>query len=142
MRNQTEIKITIAKLLEVAYSKNKGITKKIIRKKGNFKLTVDEQGRASLSGGIGTLTFKADSALEGLGARVKNISISFSKGNGSDIEYTASFSFIGVAAVSIAGKFNVEDLIFLCSGLLCAAARDLKGRHKAYDMQLQRVMGR
>jgi len=77
-----------------------------------------------------------------LGARVKNISIFFSKGNGSDIEYTASFSFIGVAAVSIAGKFNVEDLIFLCSGLLCSAARDLKGRHKAYDMQLQRVMGR
>jgi len=36
MTTRAEVKVTIAKLLEVAYSKNKGITTKIIRKKGNF----------------------------------------------------------------------------------------------------------
>lgn len=37
MQNQTEVIITIAKLLEVAYSKNKGVTTKIMRKKGKFQ---------------------------------------------------------------------------------------------------------
>ncbi len=142
MQNQTEIKITIAKLLEVAYSKNKGVTTKIIRKRGSFKLTVDGQGNATLSGSIGMLTFKANSALQGLGVKVKNVSISFSKGDGNDVEYTAMFSFVGVGVISVSGKFNIEELILSCSGFLCIAARALKGRHIAYDMELQRIMGR
>jgi len=141
MQNQTEVKITIAKLLEVAYSKNKGVTTKIVRKKGNFKITVDSQGNATLSGSVGMMTFKANSALEGLGAKVKNISISFSKEEGNDIKYTGMFSFIGVASISVSGKFNIEELILSCSGLLCKAARALKGRHRAYDMELQKIMG-
>ena len=141
MQNQAEVKITIAKLLEVAYSKNKGVTTKIVRKKGNFKLTVDSQGNATLSGSVGMMTFKANSALEGLGAKVKNISISFSKGDDNDVKYTAMFSFIGIAAISVSGKFNIEELILSCSGLLCIAARALKVRHRAYDMELQKIMG-
>ena len=141
MQKQTEVKITIAKLIEVAYSKNKGVTTKIVRKKGNFKITVDAQGNATLSGSVGMMTFKANSALEGLGAKVKNISISFSKGEGNDIKYTGMFSFIGVASISVSGKFNIEELILSCSGLLCKAARALKGRHRAYDMELQIIMG-
>ncbi len=141
MQNKTEIKITIAKLLEVAYSKNKGVTTKIIRKKGNFKITVDGQGNATLSGSVGMMTFKANSALEGLGVKVKNISISFSKGDGNDVKYTAMFSFIGVSAISVSGKFNIEELILSCSGFLCIAARALKGRHRNYDMELQKIMG-
>jgi len=141
MQKQTEVKITIAKLIEVAYSKNKGVTTKIVRKKGNFKITVDAQGNATLSGSVGMMTFKANSALEGLGAKVKNISISFSKGEGNDIKYTGMFSFIGVASISVSGKFNIEELILSCSGLLCKAARALKGRHRAYDMELQKIMG-
>jgi len=142
MYNQTEVKITIAKLLEVAYSKNKGVTTKILRKKGKFKLTVDEQGNAILSGSMGMLTFKANSALEDLGVKIKNISISFSKGDDNDVRYTAMFIFIGITAISVSGKFNVEELILSCSGLLCIAARALKGRHAAYDMELQKIMER
>ncbi len=141
MQNQAEVKITIAKILEVAYSKNKGVTTKIVRKKGNFKITVDSQGNATLSGNVGMMTFKANSALESLGAKIKNISISFSKGDGNDIQYTGTFSFIGVAAITVSGKFNIEKLILSCSGLLCQAARALKGRHRAYDMELQKIMG-
>lgn len=141
MQNQVEAKITIAKLLEVAYSKNKGVTAKIVRKKGNFKITVDSNGNATLSGSVGMMTFKADPALEGLGAKIKNISISFSKGDGDDIKYTAMFIFIGVAAITVSGKFNIEKLILSCSGLLCKAARALKGRHMAYEMELKKIMG-
>ena len=37
MQNISEVKITIAKLLEVAYSKNKGVTTKLVKKKGILK---------------------------------------------------------------------------------------------------------
>ncbi len=141
MNQRTEVKITIAKLLEVAYSKNKGVTTKIVRSKGNFTLRVDKNGKATLSGSAGILTFKGDSALTDLGAKLKNASISFSKGDGDNIKYTAMFSFVGVASISITGLFNIEELILSCSGLLCIAARALKGSHHAYDMELQRVMG-
>ncbi len=142
MQNQVEVKVTIAKLLEVAYSKNKGVTTKIIRKKGRFKLTVDAQGNATLSGSVGMMTFKADSALQALGAKVRNISITFAKGEGSEVKYTAMVSFMKMASVSVSGEFNVEELILSCSGLLCKAARLLKGRHNAYEQELQKIMGR
>lgn len=141
MENQTEIKVTIAKLLEIAYSKNKGVTTRIVRKKGNFKLTVDAEGNAILSGGVGVLIFKADSALQGLGAKVKNISITFTKGGSDEVSYMARISFVGVAAITVTGKFSIEALLLSCSGLLCLAARALKGRHAAYEMELKRIMG-
>ena len=141
MQRQVEVKITIAKLLEIAYSKNKGVTTKIIRSKGSFKLTVDPSGNATLSGGVGMLTYRADSALSGLGAQVKSVSVSFSKGDGDDIKYHATFQFVGVASISVVGFFNVEKLILSCSGLLCIAARALNGRHAAYEMELKRIMG-
>lgn len=141
MSKQVEVKISIAKLLEVAYSKNKGVTAKIIKSKGNYKLTVDANGNATLSGSVGMLTFKGDSALQELGAKVKSVSIFFTKGTGNDVKYNATFSFVGIAALSISGKFNVENLILSCSGILCRAARALKGRHAAYDAELKRIMG-
>lgn len=86
-------------------------------------------------------TFKGDSALQGLGAKVKSASITFTKGNDDNIKYTAFFNFVGVAGISVSGAFNIEELILSCSGLLCRAARALKGRHAAYDMELKRIMG-
>ena len=38
---RSEVKITVAKLIEVAYSKDKGLTTKIMEEKGQFKLIVD-----------------------------------------------------------------------------------------------------
>ncbi|MEJ2630601.1 MAG: hypothetical protein P8011_05345 [Acidihalobacter sp.] len=141
MTTQVEAKITIAKLIEIAYEKNSGITTKLLRNKGNFKITVDENGNATLSGNIGMLTFKADSALIILGKKVKNVSIFFTKGEGGGIKYTAMFKLVDVASISVSGFFDAEKLIFSCGGLLCKAARALKGRHRAYDLELQRIMG-
>lgn len=50
---RTEAKITIAKLIERAYSKDKGMTVKIMAQKGSAKLTVDQNGKATLSGSAG-----------------------------------------------------------------------------------------
>ncbi len=64
---RTEAKITIAKLIELAYSKDKGMTVKIMAKKGNAKLTVDQNGNATLSGSVGILTFSGTPVLEKAG---------------------------------------------------------------------------
>ncbi|WP_278248886.1 hypothetical protein [Phytopseudomonas dryadis] len=37
-------------------------------------------------------------------------------------------------------EFDLEALITACSGLLCQAARVMKGRHKAYERELERIM--
>jgi hypothetical protein len=50
---RTEAKITIAKFIELAYSKDKGLTEKIIAQRGSAKLLVDQHGNATLSGSEG-----------------------------------------------------------------------------------------
>jgi hypothetical protein len=143
MTTRSEIKITIAKLIEIAYSRNKGVTTKFLRKKGNFKLTIDQNGKVMIHGGAGPLTFNGATALEGLGVKIKMASINFTKIDDDDINYKGTFSFAGGAgAISLSGSFNIEELITSCSGILCRAARLLKGRHQAYDAELQRIMGR
>jgi len=137
---RTELKITIAKLLEIAYSEDKGLTTKIVRTKGSFKLTVDQNGNARLSGKTGAVTFSGSEILDKIGANIKFVGVSFSNGGSGNIKYTAMID-IKSAKIAISGNFNIEALITSCSGLLCRAARALKGRHHAYDMELQRIMG-
>lgn len=57
------------------------------------------------------------------------------------VGYSATFN-LEVISLTVIGGFDLEELITSCSGLLCQAARALKGRHKAYDMELQRIMER
>jgi len=137
---RTELKITIAKLLEVAYSKDKGVTKKIVRTKGPFKLTVDQNGNARLTGKFGVVTFSGSEALDKIGVNIKFVNVSFSNGGSGNVNYTAMID-IKSAKIALSGSFSIEALITSCSGLLCRAARALKGRHHAYDMELQRIMG-
>lgn len=141
MTSRVEVKVTIAKLVEVAYSKNKGITTKIVRGKGNFKITVDESGQVTLHGRAGMLTFSGDPVLSELGAKLKNASISFTKGDSDSVDYAASFTFHEAANISLTGSFSVDELLTSCSGMLCQAAKLLKGRNHAYEMELQKIMG-
>ena len=129
-------KVTIAKLFELAYSKDKGLTASIIAGKGSASLTVDENGKATLSSSAGILIFSGQPALNTIGAKVKKVSILFTNENGMDIGYTGVFD-LGVGRASVKGKFNLEELITACSGLLCRAARALKAR----DQQILKIMG-
>jgi len=142
MTTRVELKLTIAKLIELAYSKNKGMTTKIIRKKGNFKISIDQNGKVMLHGSAGVFAFNGGTALEGLGAKIKMASIIFTKGKGNNVNFKATFSFVGgVGAISIIGSFDFEKLITYCSGLLCQAARLLKKRNIEQDKALKRIMG-
>ena len=56
------------------------------------------------------------------------------------VGYNATFD-LEFIKLSVLGDFDLETLITSCSGLLCRAARAMKGRHRAYDAELQRIMG-
>ena len=137
---RTEAKITIAKFIELAYSKDKGMTAKIMAQKGSTKLTVDQSGKATLSGSAGVLTFSGTPVLEKIGAKVKRVSVNFNNKDGMKVGYNATFD-LEFMKLSVIGDFDLEALITSCSGLLCRAARALKGRHHAYDMELQKIVG-
>lgn len=137
---RTEAKITIAKLLELAYSQDKGLTVKIMAQKGSARLTVDQDGKATLSGTAGIFTFSGTPVLEKIGVKVKRVSVNFNNEDGKKIGYSATFS-LEVISMTVIGEFDLEALITSCSGLLCQAARALKGRNQAYEMELQQIMG-
>lgn len=137
---RTETKITIAKFLELAYSKDKGMTVKIMAKKGGARLTIDQNGKATLSGTAGIVTFSGSPVLDKIGATIKRVSVSFNNKGGMNVGYNATFD-LEYMKLTVMGDFDLEKLITSCSGLLCRAARALKGRHHAYDMELQKIMG-
>jgi hypothetical protein len=137
---RVEMKITVAKLIELAYSQNKDLTAKIVRSKGNFKISVDKNGNAILSGKAGIVRFSGAEVLEKMGLEVSGVGVNFSNAGAGVIRYTAYFD-LKVAKIAVHGDFDIEKLITSCSGFLCRAAKALKGRNQAYELELQRIMG-
>jgi len=109
--------------------------------KGRFKLVVAQNGQATLSGSAGVLTFSGKPTLEKIGVKIKRVSINFENKGKMKVGYSATIN-LAVISLTVNGNFDLEELITSCSGLLCIAARALKGRHKMYDMELQKIMGR
>ncbi len=137
---RSEVKIAIAKLIELAYSKNKGLTTKIMVEKGPAKLIVDQSGNAKLSSSAGIITFSGSPVLDEIGTKIKSFSISFNNKGNMQVGYTATVN-LKIVAMTVVGDFDLEELITSCSGILCKAAKALKGRHHAYEMELQEIMG-
>ena len=137
---RAELKVTITKLIELAYSTDNELTMKLMAKSGSTKLTIDQSGKATLSGAAGNLTFSGSPALEQIGAKIKRVSISFTRGNDNTVKYTATFS-LEIISMSVSGEFDIEALILSCSGMLCRAGRAIKGRHQALDHEYQQIMG-
>lgn len=136
-----KIKLTIAKLIEIAYTTDNKLTASILSKKGSAKLTVDQNGNATLSSSAGIVTFKGSPALESIGTKVKFISVNFTNQDGMKIGYTAAVDIKSMTAM-VSGSFDLEKMITSCSGFLCRAARAMKGRSAALDAEQQNIMGR
>ncbi len=135
--NKGKIKLTIAKLIELSIDTDRKTTIAILKKKGVAKITVDQNGKVTLTGSGKLLTFSGDPALEKMGIKVKRMTINLSNLDGMNVGYTASISGPYGVSLSLSGSFNLERLIMACTGLLCSAARALKNR----DKQLQEAMG-
>lgn len=138
--NGPQLKLAVGRLLEASYSADKELTVSIIQASSNAQLTVDSQGNARLSGSAGALTFDGAPALNTLGVSYKRVSVNFTNQDDMEVGYRATIN-LAIISVSASGRFDLEELITSCSGLLCQAARALRGRNQAYEDELQRVMG-
>jgi hypothetical protein len=133
-----QAKITIGKLIQLAYSENEGVTANIVFKKSNFTLVVDQTGEATLRGTAGGIVrFNGDPALKGLGFQIKRVSIDFTPGDGRSVNYTGTYRFVAGTSISVSGNFDIFEAIKSCSGLLCKAARFLDGRDAEIEQKLQ-----
>ena len=63
MSTNFKAKVTVFKLLELAYSTDEGFTKKLILSGDSFSLSVDKMGNAKLTGNAGSLFFSGKPAL-------------------------------------------------------------------------------
>lgn len=135
-----QAKITIGKLIQLAYAEDGTKTASIVLSKGNFSLIVDQTGKATLRSTQGFVTFKGDPALKGLGFKVKRVSIDFSPGDGRSVNYTGTYRFIAGTSISVSGNFDIFEAIKSCSGLLCNAARLLDGRNAEIEQKLQQYI--
>ncbi len=138
--NTYSLKITVARLLELSYARNEGITTSILRDVGPASISVDSNGIATLSGKAGNVTFSATDALKELGLEIRRVGISMDVNGEGELGYTARFMFAGALALSVRGTIDVEELILSCSGLLCRAARALKSRTASTDRELDRAL--
>ena len=109
--------------------------------KGNVKLIVDQNGRATLSGQAGPLTFSGKPALDQLGVSIKRIRVNFNNKSSMKIGYSATVS-LEIISMTVKGSFDLEELITSCSGFLCKAAKALTSRKASVDRELKNIMGR
>lgn len=133
--SDVELKITVAKLLELAYRSNKGITVNLLKQAGGFRIAVDSRGIAVITGRAGAFTFSSEEAFNTFGLAVKSASIEFHSDGENFVGYRGTIN-LALFTLTVDGRFDVEQLILACSGLLCRAARALKGRSLLYERQL------
>lgn len=138
--NSAKLKLTIAKLIELAYSTDKGWSTRIVLSKGPFRLSVNENGQAVLSGKAGSMTFSGSTALEKIALSFKAVNVSFSTDSDGKVRYMAVYD-LRTGSVGISGRIDMEALITACSGMLCEAARALKGLNQTQERQLQEIIG-
>jgi hypothetical protein len=132
-----QAKITIGKLIQLAYSERGEATAKIVLSKSCFTLVVDQTGEVTLRGTAGGfVTFNGDPALKGLGFKVKRISIDFTPGDGRSVNYTGTYRFVAGTSISVSGNFDIFEAIKSCSGLLCKAARLIDGSNAEIEQNL------
>lgn len=144
MESQTlpkaELRLTVARLLELSYRKDEGITTRLVQEVGNVRLAVDENGKAQLSGKAGSVEFSASKLASELGVSIRRIKVLMSVTDSGDIRYNGSFN-LGYASVSITGTIDIDEFLRSCSGLLCYAVRLLEGQKRERDRQLQKALG-
>ena len=139
--NKQEVKLVIARMLEIAYSKDSGLTSNILMNSRNATLTIDQEGQVSLSSSLGILVFNGDSAINSMGIAFKRVKVIFSNSTGMNVGYSVNVSLFSVS-FGFRGSIDLKKLMTACSGLLCRAARLLSSRRDQLDSELLQAMGR
>lgn len=137
---KVELQLTVARLLELSYEKDEGITTRLVKEAGNVRLAVDENGKAQLSGKAGSVQFSADSVTSELGASIRRVKVLMSVTDNGNLRYNSSFD-LGYASVNVAGTVDVDEFLRSCSGLMCYAVRLIEGEKRERDRQLRKAIG-
>ena len=133
----TEVRITVARLLELAYRQDDGLTTALVREAGNVTLSVDHRGNASLSGNAGRVSFSGDRALREIGVDSGTVQVLLSVNEHGHVRYNAQLR-AGFATIGAVGSIDIDGLITACSGPLCHVARLLQGRSAEVDRAVRR----
>lgn len=134
-----ELRLTVAKFLELSYRQKEGLTSQLFRQQGNLKLTVDQSGNAILSGNAGVVAFSASESLRSIGVSVRGVTVLMTVDGDGLIHYNASFR-LGINTLMVRGAIDVEKLITTCSGILCRAARAMRNRPAQIDRELREAL--
>ncbi len=126
--------------IQLAYDTNGDETIRIIHSGDYYSISVDQSGEVRLAGNAGAMSFNGGPALEGLGFKLRRLTLGFSSGDGGRFNYTGTFNFVMGTQLSVSGSIDVIELIKSCSGLLCIAARFLDGRDAQIERELQQYV--
>lgn len=138
---ELQVKVTIAKILQLAYDSDGETTAAIVYSGSHYSISVDQTGQVKLVGTVADIVvFNGDPVLKGLGLKLRRASVNFRNGSGGTFEYTGSFDFTVGSSISVSGSVDVFELIKSCSGLLCQAARFLSGRDAQIEHELQQYI--
>ncbi len=135
--SQKEVKVTILKVIELSYHENKGLSAEIFAKSGDFKVSVDQNGKAKLSGYGKYIMVNIGDHLE-LGAKFKMLNVSGHITETGDVNYKGEMSF-GWTTIGVNGGFNIIKFLDICESLLCKTARLRRDRGKFIEEQLKKV---
>ncbi|MDH5259729.1 MAG: hypothetical protein OEX07_17075 [Gammaproteobacteria bacterium] len=130
--NEAQLKITVFKILEIAYKNDGELTASIVRSHQPFTLSVTSNGTATLTGKVGRMSFNVSEETRSIGFDFKFASLHFLGSQNGQLRYSASFS-IGFTSVTFRDSFDVEKFILECSGLVCIVARLMRDRKNKID---------
>lgn len=111
---QSEARITIARILELAYSENQELTVKILANSPNPKLTVKGNGKAALADRSQVVSFNALPALEKSRVPIRLISMDFEQIHGMQVSYAAIFN-TEEQMLTVNGSFDLEVMMMFNS---------------------------
>ena len=135
-----EARIAVGRLLNLAWSTDEAVTAALLKSNGILRLKVDDSGNATLSGAAGVVRFNGAPALESFSAVAGILSVTLAPAGDGKIRFSGGIRK-GSAVVEISGVVDVTELITGCSGLLCDAARLLRGRSDVVDLHIKRALG-
>ena len=137
--SEAELKVTLFKILEIAYRNEENLTASIMRSQHPFTLIITSNGTATLFGKTGKLIYSVSEETQSIGFDFKFASFQFLGTQNGLLRYGASIT-IGFTSITFRGSLDVEKFIFECSGLVCIAARLLKDRKKQIDEAVRKSM--
>jgi|GEM_PF-1404238 len=133
-----EAKVTLARVISVAYEHDSGFVAALQAEKGPFSVTMDSKGEITLKGEAGVLSFQTTQKERArIGLRLQRLEATFRQ-TGDHSTFSLSCRLGGVS-VSVSGGVKLDSLMKACSGFLCRAARVVNVDDRWFDKEAEKA---